>query len=373
MKNIKQLSVKQLAGKTAIVRVDFNVPFKAGKIAETFRIDQAWPTIDYLLGKGAKVLLVSHLGDENQSLAPVAKFLNRHRLTKFAPDFKVARELLLKNNLVLLENLRIWPGEKSNDKFFVKELAGLGELYVNDAFSVSHRAHASVVGLPKFLPSYAGLRLMAEIKNLEQLVKPKLPLLVILGGAKFKTKIPLLKKLSKADNIFLGGALANSFFKAQGLGVGQSVVDSDLDYIRPFLKKKNIVLPVDVLVKSDKGKRFVKKPTEVSKTEAIFDVGPETLKEITMAAKEARTILWNGPLGWFEKGYTKGTLETAKILASTKAFTVVGGGDTLAAIKKLKLENKFGFVSTGGGAMLDYIASGGKLVGIKVLNVKSNS
>lgn len=373
MKNIKQLSVKQLAGKIAIVRVDFNVPFKAGKIVETFRIDQAWPTVDYLLDKGAKVLLISHLGDENQSLEPVAKFLNRHRPTKFAPDFKTARELLSKNNLVLLENLRLWPGEKNNDKLFARELADLVDLYVNDAFSVSHRAHASVVGLPKFLPSYAGLRLVAEIKNLERVVRPKLPLLVILGGAKFKTKIPLLKKLSKADKIFLGGALANSFFKAQGLEVGQSVVDSDLDYIKPFLKKKNVVLPLDVLIKTEKNKNLVKQPMEVRKDEAVFDVGSETLKEIAAAAKKARTILWNGPLGWFEKGYTKGTLETAKILASTKAFTVVGGGDTLAAIKKLKLEDKFGFVSTGGGAMLDYIASGGKLAGIKVLNVKSNS
>lgn len=370
MKNIKQLSAKQLAGKIAIVRVDFNVPFKNGKIAETFRIDQSWPTIDYLLGKRAKVLLISHLGDEEASLLSVAKYLSHHQKTKLATDFKQARELLEENNLVLLENLRLWPGEKNNDKFFAKELANLGDIYVNDAFSVSHRAHASVVGLPKLLPSYAGLRLVEEIKNLERVIKPKLPLVVILGGAKFKTKIPLIKKLSKADKIFLGGALANSFFKAQDLEVGLSVRDEEVSYIKPFLKKKNLRLPIDVTIANAQG-QTIKDPTAVLKKEAIFDIGPETLAEIAEATKGAKTVLWNGPLGWFEKGYTKGTLETAKILAKTKAFTVIGGGDTLAAIKKLKLEDKFGFISTGGGAMLDYIASGGKLVGIKVLNVKS--
>lgn len=370
MKNIKQLSVKQLAGKTAIVRVDFNVPFKAGKIAETFRIDQVWSTIDYLLKKRAKILLISHLGDEGASLAPVAKYLSRRQKTKLATNFKQAQDLLKENNLVLLENLRLWPGEKNNDAFFAKELSNLGDIYINDAFSVSHRAHASVVGLPKFLPSYAGLRLVTEIKNLERVIKPKLPFVVVLGGAKFKTKIPLIKKLSKADKIFLGGALSNSFFKAQGLEVGRSIIDDEVSYIKPFLKKKNLRFPIDVIV-ADTKKQAVKNPTEILKGEAIFDIGPETLKEITKAAKSARTILWNGPLGWFEKGYTKGTLETAKILASTKAFTVVGGGDTLAAIKKLKLENEFSFVSTGGGAMLEYIASGGKLVGLKALNVKS--
>ncbi|HNZ55265.1 MAG TPA: phosphoglycerate kinase [Candidatus Paceibacterota bacterium] len=366
MKNIKQLSAKQLAGKTVIVRVDFNVPFKNGKIIETFRIDQSWPTIDYLLGKRAKVLLVSHLGDEEASLLSVAKYLSHHQKTKLATDFKQARELLEENNLVLLENLRLWPGEKNNDKFFAKELSGLGDLYVNDAFSVSHRLHASVIGLPKFLPSYAGLRLMTEIKNLERVTKPKLPLVVILGGAKFKTKIPLIKKLSKADKIFLGGALANSFFKAQDLEVGLSVRDEEVSYIKPFLKKKNLRLPIDVIV-ADTQRQTIKNPTAVLKKEAIFDIGPETLAEIAEATKGAKTVLWNGPLGWFEKGYTKGTLETAKILAKTKAFTVVGGGDTLAAIKRLKLENKFGFISTGGGAMLDYIASGGKLAGLKML------
>lgn len=367
MKNIKQLSVKELAGKIAIVRVDFNVPFRGSRIVETFRIDQVWPTIDFLLKKRAKVLLISHLGDEGASLAPVARFLNQRQKTKLATNVKQAREWLRTNDLVLLENLRFWPGEKNNDQFFAKELASLGDLYVNDAFSVSHRTHASVVGLPKFLPSYAGLRLVEEVKNLTRVIDPRLPLLVILGGAKFKTKIPLLKKLAKAEKIFIGGALSNSFFKTQGLEVGQSVVDSDLDYIKPFLKKKNLVLPLDVLVEAEKNKKLIKRPTDICPNEKIFDIGPETLKEIAKAAARARTILWNGPLGWFEDGHTQGTFETAKILAKARAFTVVGGGDTLVAIKKLKLENKFSFVSTGGGAMLDYIASGGKLPGLKVL------
>ncbi|MFA5737076.1 MAG: phosphoglycerate kinase [Candidatus Paceibacterota bacterium] len=368
MKNIKQLSVKQLAGKTTIVRVDYNVPLKGNKIVETFRIEQSWPTINFLLKRDAKILLISHLGDDGErSLKPIAKYLNYHYPTKLAGNFEEANKLLVKNNLVLLENLRLWPGEKNNDLFFAKELAKLGDFYINDAFSVCHRTHASVVGLSKYLPSYAGFRLIEEVKNLERVLKPKLPLVVILGGAKFKTKIPLIKKLTKAKNIFLGGALANSFLKAKGFNVGDSIVDSELDYIKPFLKKKNIKLPIDVLVVNKSGNSMTKKSCEINSREAIFDVGSETIEEIKNAVSKAKTVLWNGPIGWFEKGYVEGTLEIAKILAEAKAFTIVGGGDTLAAIKKLKLESKFDFVSTGGGSMLDYVASGGKLPGLKAL------
>ena len=365
MKNIKQLSVKQLAGKTAIVRVDFNVPFKAGKIAETFRIDQVWSTIDYLLKKRAKILLISHLGDEGASLAPVAKYLSRRQKTKLATNFKQAQDLLKENNLVLLENLRLWPGEKNNDAFFAKELSNLGDIYINDAFSVSHRAHASVVGLPKFLPSYAGWRLVTRNKKSGSSNKAKITILVVLGALSFKTKIPLIKKLSKADKYFWV-AFVQLIFQSQDLELACRSETKKCSYIKPFLKKKNLRLPIDVTIANAQG-QTIKDPTAVLKKEAIFDIGPETLAEIAEATKGAKTVLWNGPLGWFEKGYTKGTLETAKILAKTKAFTVIGGGDTLAAIKKLKLEDKFGFISTGGGAMLDYIASGGKLAGLKLL------
>lgn len=375
MKTIKNLTKKNLAGKTAIVRVDFNVPLKGDKVAETFRIDQTWPTIDYLLKNKAKVLLVSHLGDDGQiSFAPVVKFLNRRHAIKLASDFASAKDLLAKNDLVILENLRCWPGEKNNDPLFAKELAALGDIYVNEAFSVSHRRHASVVSLPKYLPSYAGLRLVEEEKNLKKLLTPKLPFVVILGGDKFQTKIPLIKKLAKAEKIFLGGALANSFFKAKGFDVGRSVADGDVSYIKPFLKKKNIVLPLDILaVDSQTGQKKVKLPNDLLATEAIFDVGPKTLVEIVDSAQKAKTILWNGPLGWFEKGYKQSTLAMAKNLTGSKAFTVLGGGDTLAAIKQLKLADKFSFVSTGGGAMLDYIASGGKLPGLQALEKSKKS
>lgn len=368
MNNLRKLTKKKLAGKKVIVRVDFNVPLKDGKVIETFRIDQAWPTIDYLLRNKAKVLLISHLGDNGEnSLAPVVKFLNRRHLIKLATDFSSARDLLIKNDLVLLENLRYWPGEKNNDLFFAKELAALADIYVNEAFSVSHRQHASIVGLPKYLPSYAGFRLIEEVKNLGRLLKPKLPLVVILGGDKFQTKIPLVKKLNKAKKIFLSGALANSFFKAKGFNLGQSVVEKEVSYIKPFLKKKNILLPADVFVGGGVGQKVYKLPNELSAKEAIFDVGPETLAMITDSIKDAKTVLWNGPLGWFEKGYKQSTLIVAKNLAESRAFTVIGGGDTLSAIKQLKLTDKFSFVSTGGGAMLDFIASGGKLPGLQIL------
>jgi len=329
------------------------------------------PTINYLLKNGAKVVLVSHLGnDGSASLAPVAKYLKKYlsvRLVKKIDDQKAFLSLG-GDEVVLLENIRRWDGEKKNDPAFAKRLARLADIYVNDAFSVSHREHASVVGVAKYLPSYAGLRLMEEARQLNKILKPKHPLVVILGGIKFQTKIPLIKKMAKEiDGLFVGGALANSFFKARGYEVGRSIVEDDVSYLRPYLKNKKIILPADIIVKDKQGKKKVKLPTEVLPTETIVDIGQLSLAEIRKMTKSARTVLWNGPLGWFEKGDRSGTNETAKILADAKSFTIVGGGDTLAAIKNLKLEQKFGFISTGGGAMLDYLASGGKLSGIKAL------
>jgi len=351
-----------LLDKKVLVRVDFNVPMKGGKIVESFRIDQSLPTIEYLLENGARVILMSHFGDDgSKSLAPVAKYLNKFFSTKLVREIgdKNIEEYLSAGQIVLLENIRRYEGEKKNDPAFAKKLASLADIYVNEAFSVSHRAHASVSAVAKYLPSYAGLLFAKEFKNLSLALEPKKftrtkggPFVVILGGIKFQTKIPLIKKFLKmADQIFIAGALANSFLKAQGVDVGNSVVDSDVSYIKPFLENKKIILPVD---------------TVKNKKNQIVDLGPESLKQIEQAVKSARFILWNGPVGWFEIGAKEGTLGVAKIISQSRGFSVVGGGDTLSAIRELKLIDKFGFVSTAGGAMLDFLASG-TLPGVKAL------
>ncbi|MFA5022954.1 MAG: phosphoglycerate kinase [Candidatus Paceibacterota bacterium] len=350
-------------GLVALVRVDFNVPIKKGQVVDAFRIEQSLPTINYLLKNGAKVILMSHLGDDGSaSLAPVAKYLN-----KFFPAKLIARQGLAEidkafnaDQVVLLENIRREESEKKNDPKFAKELANLADIYVNDAFSVSHRAHASVSAITKYLPSYAGLLFAKELKNLSLALKPKGKFVVILGGLKFQTKIPLIKKFLKtADKIFIGGALANSFMKAMGCDIGNSIADDDIKYIKPFLKNKKIILPADLIW---------------NKKDQIIDIGPESLKQIAQMTKGAKLVLWNGPMGWFELGAKKGTLEVAKIVARacpaksgrSGGKSIVGGGDTLSAIEELKLMNKFTFVSTAGGAMLDFLATG-TLPGIKAL------
>lgn len=355
MKIITQLKKKDLLNKKVLVRVDYNAPIKSGKVAETTRIDESLSTIDYLLKNGARIILVSHIGnDGSKSLAPVAKYLGKFfsvQLVKKISDPKF-ESYLSSGQVVLLENIRQYEGEKKNDSAFAKQLASLADIYVNDAFSVSHRAHASVSAITKYLPSYAGLLLAKEFKNLSLALKPKSPLIVILGGIKFETKIPLIKKFSKtADQIFIVGALANSFMKAMGCDIGASIADDDVSYIKPFLKNKKIIVPLDVMT---------------NKKDQIVDIGEDTLESISEAVKKSKMIIWNGPAGWFEVGAKKGTLKLAKIVSEAKGFSIVGGGDTLSAIKELKLTDKFNFVSTAGGAMLDFLSSG-TLPGIKAL------
>ncbi|MCX6712252.1 MAG: phosphoglycerate kinase [Candidatus Vogelbacteria bacterium] len=355
MKTITQLKRKDLSNKKVLVRVDFNVPIKKGQVADGFRIEQSLPTINYLLEKGARVILVSHLGSDGKaSLAPIAKYLNKIFPTKLIARRGLAEidKVLNAGQVVLLENIRRDEGEKKNDPAFAKQLAGLADVYVNDAFSVSHRAHASVSAITKYLPSYAGLLFIKEFKNLSLALKPKGKMVAILGGLKFQTKIPLIKKFLKtADQIFIGGALANTFMKAMGCDIGASIADKEVSYLKPLLKNKKIILPLDLVI---------------NKKNQIVDIGEESLGQIREMVKGAKLILWNGPMGWFEVGEKSGTLEVANIVAEAKGFSVVGGGDTLSAIEELKLMNKFGFVSTAGGAMLDFLATG-TLPGIKAL------
>jgi phosphoglycerate kinase len=343
MRSIREL--KSLRGKTALVRVDFNVPIRGGKILDDYRIKKSLPTINLLLKKGARIILISHLGKESgNTLKPVMAYLGKLRL----------------KNVVLLENLRLNSGEENNSKDFAKQLArlvdpslsGQAGIYVNDAFPVCHRNHSSIVTLPKLLPSYAGLQLEEEVKNLKSAFNPSHPFLFILGGAKFGTKIPLIKKFIKiADGIFIGGALMNNFFKEAGMDVGKSLVDKKNFGLKKLMKNEKIILPVDVVIKD---KSFV-------------DIGKKSVAIIEEMIKNSRFVLMNGPMGNYEKGFGKATEAVIKALAKSKAKTIVGGGDTVALISKLKLEKKLGFVSTGGGATLEFLSKG-TLPGIRALS-----
>ena len=348
------------------------MPIKNGKISDDFRIKKALPTIKFLQKKGARIILITHLGDGGESLLPIAKILNKYIKAKFVPEVIGPRvvktvEKMKNGEVIMLENLRNNTGENDCNKIFALNLAKLADIYVNEAFPVDHREAASIVLLPKLLPSYAGFQLSLEVRNLSRAFKnPKKPFLFILGGAKFSTKIPLVKKfLRLADRVFVGGALANDFIKAEGNEVGRSLVDEVKYDIKKFLTNKKLILPVDVLVKND-GKLIDKKVNEIKKNEIILDLGSQSIKNLEPIIKKAKLILWNGPLGKYEFGGGMSTKKILKLVAHSKAESIIGGGDTVVLITEAKLEKKFSFVSTGGGAMLEFLASG-TLPGIKAL------
>jgi 3-phosphoglycerate kinase len=357
-----------------LLRADFNVPVKNGVVIDDYRIRMTLPTIDLLMSKGAKVIMISHLeaiDGSNGTLEPVAEHLKKlGKSVLFVKNWKNARNVIdneMKDGeCILLENLRTFEGEKANDPKFSKELASLGDIYVNDAFSVSHRAHASVVGVTKFLPSYAGLQLEKEVANLSKAFNPTHPFLFILGGAKFETKLPLLQKfIDIADLVFVGGALATDVFKAKGYEVGQSLVSKTNIDLTGFAGNSKLLLPVDI----ENQDHEIKLAEGMSKDDRSMDSGPKTLELLKQKISEAKFILWNGPLGVYESGFKRPTLELARLVAgatSHGAETIVGGGDTIAAIAENSDHDKFTFISTGGGAMLEFLAKG-TLPGIEAL------
>ncbi len=372
MQSIKE--IKNLSGKKVILRADLNVPMNNGTVLDDFRIKKVIPTILFLQKKGAKVIVISHLGEDGkESLFNVSKIMKKCvknfdfiKTPIFSDETEKRINLLKKGEVVLLENLRTESGEKKNSPSFARALSRYGEIYVNDAFSVCHREHASVVGITKYLPGYAGLQLTAEIENLSKAFNPSHPFLFILGGAKFETKIPIIKKfLRSADNIFIGGAIANDFFKAKGYEVGVSLVGEGNFQLPVLLKSKNLILPIDVITTKNSKNRTTK-PSEVMSDENIVDIGPQAVLALKELINQAGFILWNGPLGKYENGFGGSTEELIKIISKSKAKNVIGGGDTVAIISKLKIENKLGFVSTGGGATLEFLAKG-TLPGIRAL------
>lgn len=371
MRSIKEL--KNIKGKKVLVRVDFNVPIQDGKVEDDFRIQKALPTIKHLQKLGARIILVTHLGKGAESLLPVAKVLNHYLDAKFVPNItgeNVASVVssLRDGEVVLLENLRQDPGEQAQDKIFALDLSKLADIYVNEAFPVSHREDSSIVLLPKILPAYAGLQLEAEVNHLRgAFEKPEHPFLFILGGSKISTKAPLVEKyLHIADHIFIGGALLNDFLKAKGYEVGKSLVDDGEYSFKEVLENPKLILPTDVICESDSG-IVTRKINEVQKNEMIIDVGAESIKNLEPIIKKAKIILWNGPLGRYEGGGDKATKALLKMIASSKATSIIGGGDTVAVISEMGMEKKFTFVSTGGGATLDFLAKG-TLPGIEALN-----
>lgn len=375
MKSINK--IKNLKNKTVLLRADFNVPIKDEKITDPFRITATLPTIDLILSRGGKIVILAHIGnDGTKSLESVYKYLKQKKY-KVAFEKSIEEKTLQNKSrqlktgeILLIENIRRWEGEKKNDNKFAKFLAGLGDIYVNDAFSVSHRKHASIVGIPKFLPSYCGLQMEKEILMLSKVLKPSKtkghPFLFILGGSKFETKLPLLKTyLTKADAVFVGGALANTLLKQKGYEVGVSLAEDKVAGIKPLLKNPKLLLPMDVVVaRKNVGETI--SIEEVEKDDNIVDIGSETLTRLKPLIQKAKLIVWNGPIGMTGAGYDAGTIDLLKLLAKATGETILGGGDTAEVVTKLKIHKKFTFVSTGGGASLEFLAKG-SLVGISAL------
>lgn len=374
--------IKNLIGKRVLVRVDFNVPVKSGKVVDNFKIQKSLPTIKYLLNNGAKVVLVSHLGrpegkEKKFSLLPVANELEKLLRSKVFFGKLENPEKWSNEKLVLLENIRFYPGEESCSHELVGELLEIADIFVLDGFAVAHRDAASVSGVAKYLPSFAGLLLVDEIFGLSKvLVSPKIPLAVLIGGIKMETKIPVLKNLlPKADKILVGGGIMNTYLWAMGHKVGMSYVDKKFKKeVLFYLKNKKIIKPIDVIVGKENGKNArvesLQKKLNLKKDEGIFDIGPRTVLLFSSYLKKSNSLVWNGAMGRIEQHpYEYGTNALARIFAARskgKAFGVCGGGETVEVLRKLDIIESVDLVSTGGGAMLEFLG-GKKLPGLKNL------
>ena len=388
MFNKKMITDLDVRGKKVLVRVDFNVPIKEGRVGDDIRIKAALPTIQYLLDNGASVILCSHLGrpkgepDPQFSLKPVADYLGAliDAPVRFAEDCigekaETAAAGLKPGEVLVLENTRFHAGEKKNDPEMSKQLASLADLYINDAFGSAHRAHASTAGVTDYLPSAAGFLLEKEIKYLgNTIANPERPFVAILGGAKVSDKIGVIENLlDKADQILIGGGMANTFFKAQGFDMADSLVEGEaIETARGLLDKAEgkLMLPVDVVVANAFDADAESKTMDVGDMPAgwrILDIGPKTVAAFDKVIAQAGTVVWNGPMGVFEfDKFAKGTFEIAEALARSNAISIVGGGDSASAINKSGLADKITHISTGGGASLEML-EGKELPGLAAL------
>lgn len=391
MFNKKTVRDVDFSGKRVLVRVDFNVPIKDGKVTDDTRIRAALPTIEYLLKQGASVILFSHLGrpkngpDPKYSMKPTADYLSGlvSAPVKFVeeaagPKAKAAAESLKPGEILVLENTRFYPGEEKNDPALAKQFADLADMYVMDAFGSAHRAHSSTEGVARLLPAVAGLLMEKEIQYLGQaIMDPARPFVAILGGAKISDKIGVIRNLlSKSDSILIGGAMANTFFKAQGYPLGDSLVENEvLDLARELLASggNKIRLPVDVVIATgiEEGAETRVMPVgAVPDGWKILDIGPKSVANFAKVIKESKTVVWNGPMGMFEvERFAQGTFGVARALADSDATTIVGGGDSAAAIQQSGLADKITHISTGGGASLEML-EGIPLPGVAALQDK---
>ncbi len=381
--------ITDLNGKKVILRADVNVPIVDGEVAvgADWRIRAILPTLNYLSNAGAKIIIIAHLGrpkghDMHFSLYPVFSRLKElwHKDKIFFSTEVIGKETenkiakLNEGEVLMLENLRFHKEEESNEENFSKKLASYGEIFVNDAFAASHRAHASIVGLPKFLKSYAGFLLEKEVSILGMIrAKPRHPLVFIMGGAKADTKLKLIKEfLNKSEAILLGGILANTVLNAKGLSVGQSLVEEKLlaEAKRISSASNNLFLPTDVSVTESLARAkniATRKIKDVKPEEFVVDIGPETIFSFKKIIKTAKMIVWNGPVGYVElPDFRKGSLEIAKAVAENSGEKIIGGGDLIGFLAEEGLTDKMTYISTGGGAMLEFLA-GDELPGVKVL------
>jgi phosphoglycerate kinase len=379
-----------VTGKRVLVRVDFNVPIEDGRIVDDTRIRESIPTIRNLVERNARVILVTHLGrpdgqvDEAYRTTPLAQRLSelidrpvRHLDDCVGPAVEAAVMAMRDGEIVMLENVRFHPGETKNDPDFARQLAALGELYVNDAFGTAHRAHASTAGIARFLPAVAGLLMEREITTLGRIMTdPPHPLVAIIGGSKISTKIGVLRSLlQRVDRLCIGGAMACTFLKAKGLEMGRSLVEDDqLEVARSLLASgATLVLPLDAVVAPEAKPGVPVKTVPVDAVPAdmkVLDVGPMTVERFLQTCDGAAAVVWNGPLGVYEVApFDHGTDALAQGLAGSDAQTIIGGGDLVAALQKQHLAERMSFVSTGGGATLEFL-EGKVLPGIAVLRDK---
>ena len=383
-----------LKGKKVLLRVDLNVPMKSGTITETSRIEKILPTIKLLIEKEAKIIILSHIGRpkgkivEGMSLEPISKkiseFLNKEVLfdKNQINENTISKINKISNgSIMMLENIRFNEGEEINDKKFSKKIASLGDIYINDAFSCSHRAHASIEGITKHISSYFGLQITEEINALKRITfEIKKPITLIIGGSKISTKIKIIKNLiKKFDDIIIVGGMANTILKHTGSKIGKSIYEHDCEnLIKEILEKSKayncqINCPIDVIVsKNLHGTGKNKEISEIENDEMILDIGPKTILSIKKIINNSNTVLWNGPAGYFENSnFANGTKEIIKIITEKtlkdKIFSVAGGGETVAAINKFNKFDSFTFVSTAGGAFLEFL-EGKKLPGISAIN-----
>jgi phosphoglycerate kinase len=391
MFNKKTIEDIDVSGKKALVRVDFNVPIKEGQVGDDTRIRAALPTIQYLLDHGAAVILMSHLGrpkgepNPKYTLRPVAEYLGNllGKPVKFAPaaigpEAEQAAAGLQMGEVLLLENTRYYAGEEKNDPELSRQLAALGDVYVNDAFGTAHRAHSSTEGVARYLPAVAGYLMEKEIRYLgEAVANPARPFVAILGGAKISDKIGVIRNLlQKADTILIGGGMANTFFKAQGYPVADSLVQDDaLDIARELLAEggTKLRLPVDVVI-ADKFEAEAESKVltmgPVPDGWRILDIGPETIENYMKVISEAKTVVWNGPMGVFEfPAFAKGTFAVAQAVADSDCVSIIGGGESVAAVQESGMADKITHISTGGGASLEML-EGIELPGLAALQDK---